>query len=115
MRWKLLLITSLVAATVGGGLTLLALLLFPEAFRSPNSRLVLTILIPAITIIYTSIFVYRHTARRRALQAALTAFIALFLIALIFFLTLRIVIPSAANPSLSRGSRVQFTFAARKP
>jgi hypothetical protein len=87
MRWKLLLIVSLIAATVGAGLTLLLLFFF----RSP---ILTALLFPAITTIYSSIFVYRHTARRRALQATLALLMTVFLIALIFFLTLRIVVPS---------------------
>ena len=114
MRWKLLLIVPLAAAIVGGGLTLLALLFLSESFRSANSRLILAVAIPAAAIIYSSIFVYRHTARRRALQAALTAFVAACLIALIFFLNLRIVIPSIVNPTLSGGNRVRLHFAARE-
>lgn len=84
MRWKLLIITSLVAALVNaGGMRALAYwttasATLPSAMRQPR----LTAFVMIIPIVFTTlacIFVYRHTARRRKLQAGLTALFTLFL------------------------------------
>ncbi len=95
MRWKLLLIASLLAAIIGGGLTLLVLFFSPDGIHFAEPGFVLAALLTATAITYASIFVYRHTARRRALQATLTVllaacFIALILVAATEFLTLHL-------------------------
>jgi hypothetical protein len=46
-----------------------------------------TLLLPIAAITYASIFVYRHTARRRRLQAMLTALLAIFLTLTILLLS----------------------------
>jgi len=95
MRWKLLLIASLLAAIVGGGLPLLVLTLLPSyAIGFAGLGFALITLVPAAAITYSTIFVYRHTARRRALQAALTASIAACLIILILFVGLNHLVSS---------------------
>ena len=79
MRWKLLLIASFVAATVGAGTTLgIAYGLPGMAARltAEPINVVLALLVPVAATTIASIFVYRHTARRRALQALLTALLA---------------------------------------
>jgi heme/copper-type cytochrome/quinol oxidase subunit 2 len=43
-----------------------------------------TLLLPVATIVFASIFVYRHTAKRRKLQALLTTLIATLLTLCIF-------------------------------
>ncbi|HMF56616.1 MAG TPA: hypothetical protein VK619_09755 [Pyrinomonadaceae bacterium] len=76
MRWKLLLATSLVATVVGAGATLaiaFGLLGSPTRLNSPDAIVLATLLIPLAATITASYFVYRHTARRRRLQALLTA------------------------------------------
>ncbi len=84
MRWKLLIIASLAAAIAGFGLWLGLLL---AAFGSlaglarHPALLSLTCFIPLVIIASASLFVYRHTSRRRKLQAAVTAALALLLIA----------------------------------
>jgi uncharacterized BrkB/YihY/UPF0761 family membrane protein len=82
MRWKLLLIASLLATLLGAGLTLLIIF----ALNGPGKSLgfggiylLSTLLCPIAAITYASIFVYRHTARRRSLQAILAALISIFL------------------------------------
>ena len=82
MRLKLVLLSSLIAAIVGVGSTTAIILLGFGAFRptSASGLLVLaTYLMPLVAILLAAIFVYRHTARRRRLQAILTALISLLL------------------------------------
>ena len=93
MRLKLVLVSSLVAALVGAGS---AIAIIVSAFASlhpittPGLLVVSTYLLPVLTIFLASIFVYRHTARRRKLQAILTATIAL-LLTILFFVVASIV------------------------
>ena len=93
MRLKLVLVSSLVAALVGAGS---AIAIIVSAFSSlhpittPGLLVVSTYLLPVLTIFLASIFVYRHTARRRKLQAILTATIAL-LLTILFFVVASIV------------------------
>ena len=95
MRWKLVIITSLVAAVVGvGGDALLLYLLTGSA--SPAGRAgtaaALSLLFPLAAVVFASVFVYRRTARRRKTQAAATAVISLALtLALLFASTLLVV------------------------
>ena len=82
MRLKLVLISSLVAAIIGAGS---AIAIIVSVFSSlhpittPGLLVISTYLLPTLTILLASIFVYRHTARRRKLQAILTGTIALLL------------------------------------
>lgn len=87
MRLKLVLISALVAAVVGGGLAIAIILSVFSSLKPitvPGLLVVSTYLLPALTTLLASIFVYRHTARRRRLQAMLTAIIALLLTILLF-------------------------------
>jgi hypothetical protein len=93
MRPKLVLVVSALAAVVGSGLCFaIVLIAFSslKALLTPNVLILSTLLLPLATIVYSSIFVYRHTARRRKLQAFLTGVLAtvltigLFLLAFIF-------------------------------
>jgi hypothetical protein len=83
VRWKLLIIASLLAALAGAGASLAAVhFLFGAAasrVASPDWAVVATFLLPLAATTYASIFVYRHTSRRRALQAAATAILSLLL------------------------------------
>ena len=75
MRLKLVIIASLLAAIVGAG-SCIALVLGVFAVKpwsNPGLLVTSTLLLPIAAIIFASIFVYRHTARRRKLQAFLTA------------------------------------------
>jgi hypothetical protein len=75
MRLKLVLAVSLLAAIVGAG-SCIALVLgvfAVKAWSNPGLLVTSTLLLPIGSIIFASIFVYRHTARRRKLQAFLTA------------------------------------------
>ena len=83
MRWKLLIAASLLAATAGAGAVLAVTYFALGSSRGgaapPAWLLAATVLVPLAAIAYAAVFVYRHTARRRTLQAAATA---LFSIAL---------------------------------
>jgi hypothetical protein len=87
MRLKLVLISSLIAAITGAGS---AIAIIVSVFSSlheiaaPGLLVVSTYLLPILTTLLASIFVYRHTARRRKLQAILTATIAAILTILLF-------------------------------
>lgn len=79
MRWKLLIAASLLAAAAGTGAFFAAwyFLLAPwGGLAAPLWAAALSLLAPLGAITFAAIFVYRHTARRRQLQAAATALLA---------------------------------------
>ena len=87
MRLKLVLIASFVAAVAGAGSVIaIVLSVFSSlaSITSPGLLVIATYLLPVLCTLLASIFVYRHTARRRKLQAALTAIISLVLTLAIF-------------------------------
>ena len=88
MRLKLVVAASLLAAIVGAGSCIaLVLGVFSEkALSNPGLLVTSTLLLPILTITFASIFVYRHTARRRRLQAIMTALLSI-LLTLGFFIT----------------------------
>ena len=76
MRWKLLIVASLLAAAAGAGLC------FAVAYAlsaAPRWWPVAAFPAPLGAAAFAAVFVYRHTARRRALQAAATALLSLLL------------------------------------
>lgn len=82
MRWKLLVITSLVATVAGLGVSLGLTLLALRAggrFNFAHPAVVAAELIMPVAALAGGLFVYRHTARRRKLQAGLTAALILLL------------------------------------
>lgn len=82
MRLKLVFIVSFLAAIAGAGASIAIVLgIFSSfnALRTPGLLIWSTFALPAGAIIWASIFVYRHTARRRKLQAVLTALLSLLL------------------------------------
>lgn len=86
MRLKLVLATSALAALVGAG-SCIALVLgvfSVRALSSPGLLVASTLLLPVAAIVFAAIFVYRHTARRRKLQAFLTTVIATLLTLCLF-------------------------------
>ena len=79
MRWKLLIAASLLAAAVGAGAFYAAwhFLLAPWGGReAPLWAAGLSLPAPLGAITFAAVFVYRHTARRRHLQGAVTALLA---------------------------------------
>ena len=82
MRWKLVVIASLVASIVGSGTTLAITVLLAGSSRPLASQDIValsTLIVPIAMIIAASIFVYRHTARRRKTQAMATALLSTIL------------------------------------
>lgn len=82
MRWKLLLIASLVATLIGAGVPLAIIVGLsgsPRRLLEPDIFILCTLLIPFAAITAAGFFVYRHTARRRQIQAMLTVLFAAFL------------------------------------
>lgn len=82
LRWKLLIVASLLAALVGAG-TCFAIALFlldpGQVISSRGWIVTATLLVPLAATVYVGVFVYRHTARRRALQAAAAVLLTLLL------------------------------------
>jgi len=79
LRWKLLIAASLLSAAAGVGAFYAAwhFLLAPwGGSEAPLWAALLTLLAPLGAIAYAAVFVYRHTPRRRPLQAAATALLA---------------------------------------
>lgn len=91
MRWKLLLLASLLATIVGAGSTLALVYVLTRPAGDAPARPFLfalgTLLIPIAAITFAAVFVYRHTARRRRLQAMLSALFAAILTLTIFLLS----------------------------
>lgn len=86
MRLKLVFAASALAALAGAG-SCIALVLgvfSANALSSPGLLVASTLLLPTATIVFAAIFVYRHTARRRKLQALLTAVVAALLTLTLF-------------------------------
>jgi uncharacterized membrane-anchored protein len=82
MRLKLVLIAALLAALAGAGSCIAIILTVFSSLKpisSPGLLVASTLLLPPASILLASIFVYRHTARRRKLQAFLTAVLATLL------------------------------------
>ena len=99
MRLKLVVIVSLLAAIVGAG-SCIALVLgvfSVKALSSPGLLVSATLLLPIATIIFASIFVYRHTARRRKLQAFLTVVLATLLTLALFIVAS--IVSARKNPT----------------
>lgn len=81
MRLKLVVLASLLAAIVGAG-SCIALVLgvfSSRALSSPDLLVASTFLLPIATVVIAAVFVYRHTAKRRKLQAFLTVVLATLL------------------------------------
>ena|SRR6266478_2335532 len=103
MRLKLVLLTSLLGAVLGAGvpIAIFAITLGWRAFYPAKSGYpvnnwvgFLVYLSPLLASVFGAIFVYRHTARRRRLQAALTAILVLALcvasyVAAVLFVSVR--------------------------
>ena len=92
MRWKFLVLASLVAAILGFGLwCALTVALFGTATELARHDWIFlaSFVLPLGLAVYSGIFVYRHTARRRKTQAILSAILTLALASLSYFVTLK--------------------------
>src|SRR5688572_9652083 len=111
MRLKLVFAASALAAIVGAGSCAALVLGFfsVKALSSPGLLVLSTMLLPVATIVFAAIFVYRHTARRRKLQAFLTTLIAT-LLTLGFFVVASILSARIAptEPTQPAGPHVAF-------
>src|SRR5215470_8423674 len=82
MRPKLVFGVSLVSALLGGGSCIAIVFVFFSSFNPvgrPGLFVFASLLLPVAAIILGSVFVYRHTARRRRLQAFITLVLATIL------------------------------------
>jgi hypothetical protein len=89
MRLKLVLIVSLLAAIVGAGVPMIIVIATVGSVGQSLHRALshqahswlqfLSLALPLVAALLGGIFVYRHTARRRKLQAALTVILILVL------------------------------------
>ncbi len=82
MRWKLLVLVSLVAALLALGLwTAVTVAFFGSArvLAQNDWRLLGSLVIPLGMAAYASVFVYRHTAKRRKTQAVIATLLTLML------------------------------------
>lgn len=88
MRLKLVFAVSALAALVGAGscIALVLGIFSAKALSNPGLLVTSTLVLPIAAITFAAIFVYRHTARRRKLQALLTAIIAMLLTLTLFLL-----------------------------
>jgi Mn2+/Fe2+ NRAMP family transporter len=110
MRPKLVVGVSFLAALVGAG-SCIAIVLGVFSSLNPVTRpgllVAATFLLPVLAITFASIFVYRHTARRRKLQAFITAVLAtlltltIFVVAVIFSTRRNIKLPPQSSPNQS--------------
>jgi amino acid transporter len=99
MRLKLVFTSSVVASTIGAGSAIAIILSVFSSLKpitAPGLLVLGTFLLPAVAILLATIFVYRHTARRRKLQAALTVIISLVLT--IAFFVIGTIVTSRINP-----------------
>jgi hypothetical protein len=88
MRLKLVFASALIAAILGAGSAIAVVLLAFSSLKpisTPGLLVASSYLLPILTTLLAGIFVYRHTARRRKLQAMLTVMISVLLILLLFF------------------------------
>ena len=87
MRWKLLVLVSIIAAAIASGCWFLSMTLFFNGSQAilPIKRELwpLSLILPALFALISGFFVYRHTSRRRKTQAAITILTVLILTVLI--------------------------------
>jgi len=89
MRWKLLVLVSLVAALLALGLwSALAIALFGSArvLAQSDWLLLCSLVIPLGVTAYAAVFVYRHTSKRRKLQALIATVLVLLLTAALYLI-----------------------------
>jgi len=110
MRLKLVFISSVVAAALGAGSSIAIILYVSSSLKpitAPGLFVLATFLLPAGATLLATIFVYRHTARRRKLQAALTVIISIILT--IAFFVIASISTSRANPVLPQPGTLRDT------
>jgi hypothetical protein len=101
MRWKLLVLVSLVAALLALGLwSAVVIAVFGSARILPQNYwlLVCSLVIPLGITSYAGVFVYRHTAKRRKLQALIAIVMVVVLTAASYLIASRIVVSRFSHP-----------------
>lgn len=104
MRWKLVIIVSFVAAMADFliWLATVHLVFGVQIQASPLDVAILGMLLPLAFAAFGAFFVYRHTARRRKLQALIASLLTLILVLGIYVVGARafprIIIPSWTEP-----------------
>jgi len=115
MRWKLLLIVSVIASLVGAGAAIAIILFLSRAPLStqPESVDIIALsplIIPVAIIIVASFFVYRHTARRRKLQAMATALLSAILMLTVFFISMMFLRKKEEQPPAPQPTKIASVF-----
>src|SRR6266850_6188941 len=88
MRWKLVVIVSLIASLLAFGLwSILIAVIFGHVRPVPrhDCLLLASVLVPVAFTTFGGVFVYRHTARRRKTQAVITMLLTLTFATGIYF------------------------------
>ena len=94
MRFKLIIIVSIVVSIIGyAGTDLLLYLAFGsiELTHPRGFWLIAACLIPALVVLLGGFFIYRHTAKRRVLQALLSVVISVFIILSLFLVSVIVI------------------------
>jgi len=108
MRLKLVFVSSLLAAAVGSGASIGIILAVSSSWKpisKPGLLVLFSLLLPVLAIICASIFVYRHTARRRRTQAFITAVLAIILSLTFFVVTSVMTAHRTIRPPQPNGQR----------
>ena len=95
MRWKLLVLVSFVAALLALGLwsaVIIAVFGSARVLAQNDWLLLCSLVIPLGVTAYAGVFVYRHTAKRRRLQALIAIVLVLLLTAGSYLIASRIVV-----------------------
>lgn len=103
MRLKLIIGASLLAAFLGAGASTAILVAFFSSLRlssSPSLVVVSTFVLPTAAIVFASVFVYRHTSRRRKLQAIMTAILSIILTITFFVIATIVTSRTSDDPPL---------------
>jgi hypothetical protein len=101
MRWKLLVLVSLVAALLAIGLwsaVTIAVFGSARALARSDWLLLCSLLIPLGVTAYAGVFVYRHTAKRRKLHALIVTVLVLLLTGASYLIASRIVVSRFSHP-----------------
>ena|SRR5437868_6580844 len=101
MRWKLLVLISLVAALLAFSLwSAITIAIFGSGrvLEQNNWLLLCSLVIPFGVTVYAGVFVYRHTAKRRKLQALIAIALVLLLTAAAYLIASGIVVSRFSHP-----------------
>jgi chromate transport protein ChrA len=101
MRLKLIIGASLLAAVLGAGACIAILMAFFSSLKlasSPGVLVVSTFVLPTATIVFASVFVYRHTSRRRKLQAIMTVILSMILTITFFVIASIVTSKTSGDP-----------------